>query len=91
MRQIMHELFDVEPAKVQLDAKLIDDLGLDSIDALDLVARLEQLTHEHLSEETLRSLRTVDDVLTVIQGMLDKIPEAPEMPQPPEKEPERAR
>jgi acyl carrier protein len=66
----MNELFEVDPSTVTLQTKLIDDLGLDSIDAIDLAARLEELTQKRLSEESLRSLRTVGDVIDLIVAML---------------------
>jgi acyl carrier protein len=80
VRQTMHELFEVEPQSVKLDTKLIDDLGLDSIDAIDLAARLEELTHKRLVEEQLRGLRTVGDVVTLIADMLKAMPRVPEGP-----------
>jgi acyl carrier protein len=71
VRSTMHDLFEVDPAKVTLDTRLIDDLGLDSIDAIDLAARLEEVTRKRLTEESLRKLRTVRDVVDLIFGMLD--------------------
>jgi len=72
IKSTMNELFDVDPATVTLDTKLIDDLGLDSIDAIDLAARLEEVTQKRLTEESLRKLRTVRDVVDLIFGMLDE-------------------
>jgi acyl carrier protein len=71
----MLELFELPVERVQFETKLVDDLGLDSIDAIDLAARLEELTHRRLGEDQLRSLRTVDDVVTLIQNMLETAPE----------------
>jgi acyl carrier protein len=72
IKSTMNELFEVDPSTVTLDTKLIDDLGLDSIDAIDLAARLEEVTHKRLTEESLRKLRTVRDVVDLISGMLDE-------------------
>jgi acyl carrier protein len=72
IKSTMNELFDVDPGTVTLDTKLIDDLGLDSIDAIDLAARLEEVTQKRLTEESLRKLRTVRDVVDLIFGMLDE-------------------
>jgi acyl carrier protein len=72
VRAAMHEMFEIDPATVQLSTKLIDDLGLDSIDAIDLAARLEELTRMRLGEEQLRKLRTVEDVVTLIHASLPK-------------------
>jgi acyl carrier protein len=72
IKSTMEELFEVDPSTITLDTKLMDDLGLDSIDAIDLAARLEEVTRKRLSEESLRKLRTVRDVVELIHGMLEQ-------------------
>ena len=74
VRSTMQELFDVGPERIQLDTKLIEDLDLDSIDAIDLAARLEEITHTRLPEETLRGLRTVEDVVTLVYTTVNAEP-----------------
>jgi acyl carrier protein len=66
VRSTMQELFEVEADQIQPETKLIEDLELDSIDAIDLAARLEEITRHRLAEEELRTLRTVDDVVSLI-------------------------
>lgn len=57
------ELFDVPPEKVVPDARLYEDLDIDSIDAVDLVVQLQQLTRRRFKPEEFRSVRTVSDVV----------------------------
>lgn len=66
VRSTMQELFEVEADAIKPETKLIEDLQLDSIDAIDLAARLEEITRHRLGEEELRTLRTVDDVVNLI-------------------------
>lgn len=70
VQSTMQELFDVGPERIRMETRLVEDLDLDSIDAIDLAARLEELTRQRLPEETLRSLRTVEDVVTLIHSTL---------------------
>jgi len=70
IRTVMHEMFELDPASIQPGTNLIDDLGLDSIDAIDLAARLEELTGERLGEDALRKLRTVADVVDLVETTL---------------------
>jgi acyl carrier protein len=77
----MNELFELDAKTITLDTKLIEDLGLDSIDAIDLAARLEELTQKRLAEENLRSLRTVGDVVNLIVAMLAE-PDEAQAPEP---------
>jgi acyl carrier protein len=72
----MNDLFELDAKTITLETKLIEDLGLDSIDAIDLAARLEELTQRRLAEENLRSLRTVEDVVNLIVAMLSEPAEA---------------
>jgi acyl carrier protein len=70
VRSAMAELFELEPEAIQLDSHLIDDLDLDSIDAIDMAARLQQLTGRRVPEEALKSLRTVADVVELVHEQL---------------------
>jgi acyl carrier protein len=57
------ELFEVPPEKVVLEARLYEDLDIDSIDAVDLVVQLQQLMPRRFKPEEFRSVRTVGDVV----------------------------
>ena len=52
------------------ESHLIDDLDLDSIDAIDMTVRLEEKTGLSFKEEELKSLRTVGDVVDLIDARL---------------------
>lgn len=69
MREWMEELFEIAPEDVQLDANLASDLDVDSIDAIDLVVKIKELTGKQVNPEDFKSVRTVQDVVTVIQRM----------------------
>jgi acyl carrier protein len=56
---------DLHPA-----AHLIDDLDLDSIDAVDLAVSVERDLGLSLSEGDLKSIQTVQDVVDLIHGRL---------------------
>jgi acyl carrier protein len=70
VRSAMAELFELDPQAIQLDAHLIDDLDLDSIDAIDMAARLQQLTGRRVPEDALKSLRTIADVVELVHDQL---------------------
>lgn len=69
VRAALQEMFEVQPERVQLDSHLIDDLGLDSIDAIDMAVRLQELTRATVQEAELKALRTVRDVVALIERM----------------------
>lgn len=69
LREWMEDLFEISPEDVQLGANLATDLDVDSIDAIDLVVKIKELTGKQVNPEDFKSVRTVQDVVTVIQNM----------------------
>jgi acyl carrier protein len=70
IQQMMKELFELDPGRVQLDARLIEDLELDSLDAIDLAVKVEETTGLVFDEVRIRQLRTIKDVMVAIESML---------------------
>lgn len=62
----MVEQFDVPREKVVMEAKLFDDLELDSIDALDMVGLLEARLGVQVDEDEIKKIRTIADVVGYI-------------------------
>lgn len=69
LREWMEDLFEIEPDDIQLDSNLYSDLDVDSIDAIDLVVKIKELTGKQVQPEDFKNVRTVQDVVTVIQNM----------------------
>lgn len=70
LKTTLVEQFDLDPAKITPAASLQEDLDLDSIDAVDLVIKLQELTGRKVSPEDFRAVRTVGDVQHVIEKLL---------------------
>ena len=64
---LTHE-FEFSADDLVLETRLIDDLDLDSIDAVDMAVRLEEKTGFRFEEEELRSVETIQDVVDLIHG-----------------------
>ena len=67
--------FDVEEEDLKPEAKLADDLGLDSLDSIDLVVAIEKgfkVNGVKIAEQQARTLRTLNDIYTYIEGYLAK-------------------
>ncbi|WP_171500197.1 acyl carrier protein [Acinetobacter bereziniae] len=69
LREWMEELFEIEPEDIQLESNLYSDLDVDSIDAIDLVVKIKELTGKQVKPEDFKNVKTVQDVVTVIQNM----------------------
>ncbi len=62
-------MFEVEPNDVVMEAQLYDQLDIDSIDAVDLIARLSEITGIRVEPEQFKSVETVNDVVEVIYSL----------------------
>lgn len=60
------ELFELDPGRITLVARLNEDLEIDSIDAVDLLDRLRRQTGTKISAEDFRSVRTVGDMVDAV-------------------------
>jgi acyl carrier protein len=68
LRDVLAAEFEVEASLIVPEAHLFDDLDIDSIDAIDILARLRDFTGKALPAESLKSVRTVGDVLALVDG-----------------------
>lgn len=71
--QIMGEMFEIPLDKLTEDAKLFEELGLDSIDAVDLVVKVQELTGRRVDQADLRRVRSVGDVVNIVEAHLKKV------------------
>jgi len=70
IRTRIAEMCEVDEASIREESLLREDLDLDSIDAIDLAVRIQELTGARVQESALRSVRTVGDVVNLIEGVL---------------------
>jgi acyl carrier protein len=68
----LEELFEIDPQQVSPQARLSEDLDIDSIDAVDLVVELKSLTGKKIQPEDFKSVRSVQDVVDAIAKLLNK-------------------
>ena len=64
------ELFEVDEEAIIPEARLYQDLELDSIDAIDLVVHLQKLTGKKIKPEEFKSVRSVNDVVDAVERLL---------------------
>ncbi len=66
LKSILTELFEIPPESLTPEALLYEDLDLDSIDAIDLVVKLQDWTGKKVQPEDFKSARTVDDIVEAV-------------------------
>jgi acyl carrier protein len=70
IRTTLIENFEIPAERISMDAKLSDDLELDSIDAIDMAVQIQELTGARLEEDELRKLRTVRDTVELVARLI---------------------
>ena len=70
LRAIVAEALGVEPERIDEQALLADDLGIDPVDVIDLVTCIEARFGVSFPEGEIDALRTVEDLVIVTRALL---------------------
>lgn len=70
LQEYLVSLFDIPQEDITMDANLADDLDLDSIDAVDLMVKIQELTGEKIPAEEFKTVRTVSDVVDRVHALV---------------------
>jgi acyl carrier protein len=69
IKSILVDQFEVEESAVSLEADLFQELEIDSIDAVDLLVQLKELTGKRIPPEAFKDVRTIRDVLDALTAL----------------------
>ena len=72
---ILQERFEIDAARVTPEARLYDDLDIDSIDAVDLIVQLKPWVGKRLNADAFKSVRTVQDVVDALHQLVNDDPQ----------------
>ena len=72
VRKTLVELFDIAPEDITPEARLYEDLDIDSIDAVDMVVELKRFTGRRIDPDDFKSVRTVQDVLDAVDRLMQR-------------------
>jgi acyl carrier protein len=67
IREILMEQLDVEESIVTMEASILEDLGADSLDIVDLVMTLEDEFDMEIPDEEIETIKTVGDIVRFIE------------------------
>ncbi|MDD5410618.1 MAG: acyl carrier protein [Methylobacter sp.] len=71
IKEIMVEMFEMDEQAITLEARLYEDLDFDSIDAVDMIVRLKELTGKAVKPEDFKTARSIGDVVEAVYKMLN--------------------
>ena len=67
VRDILMDQLDAEESAITMEASIIDDLGADSLDVVDLVMTLEDEFDVEIPDEEIENIKTVGDIVRFIE------------------------
>ena len=71
LRAILAEQLTVSEDLITMDTDILDDLGVDSLDLVEVMMALEEEYNLVIVDEAVHELRTVGDVVKFIEEMVD--------------------
>jgi acyl carrier protein len=69
IRHILVDRFEVDESLISMDANLYEDLEIDSIDAVDLLVYLKEVTGKKIPPEHFKDVRTIEHVVDTILAL----------------------
>ena len=69
LKNILIDQFELDEASISPDANLYDELELDSIDAVDLLVQLKNITGKKISPDDFKDVRTINDVIDALTDL----------------------
>ncbi|HHU80282.1 MAG: acyl carrier protein [Bacilli bacterium] len=69
VKKLIVDELNVKEEKVQLDTHLVDDLGADSLDAVELIMAIEDEFDIEINDEVAQNMKTVRDIVTHLENL----------------------
>ncbi len=70
IQEMLAEALNLPVEKITADAKIVDDLGADSLDVVELLSRLEDEYGTTIPDEDVENLVTVGDVAAELEKLV---------------------
>ncbi len=65
IRTLVAEILEMDPPSIDGDAKFVEDLGVDSMLALEILAAIEKKYKTHIPEENLPKMTSLNETIRV--------------------------
>lgn len=72
IKDIMRDMFEIEAEAVTPAALLYEDLDFDSIDAVDMIVKLKEMTGKAVKPEDFKNARTINDVVEAVYRLINE-------------------
>ena len=72
LKEIIAEIAEKEPGEILPDASFVEDLGIDSMMALEILASIEKKFKVVMPEESLPKITTFNQTVSLVKDILTK-------------------
>ncbi len=66
---LLSEQLGIPQSKVTLESRIVEDLGADSLDVVELLMQLEDETGKSIPDDKVTTIKTVGDLVTVLETL----------------------
>lgn len=66
LKDVLVNEFDIDEESVTLDANIVTDLDLDSIDAVELIVKMKPYLNGKIEPDVFKNVKTVEDVIKIL-------------------------
>lgn len=70
VRDIISQELNIQKDKIKLESRLSEDLGLDSIDAVELIMKLEEDYNISISDDEIKNVKTVSELVDYVNKLV---------------------
>ncbi len=74
IKEILSRILETEPENIQPESRFVEDLGMDSMMALEIVASIEKRYKITIPEQDLPKFKTLKDILNLLDKYLNNTP-----------------
>lgn len=67
--EMLAEQLGIPQSKITLESRIVDDLGADSLDVVELLMQLEDATGKSVPDEEVTKIKTVGELVEVIENL----------------------
>ena len=71
LAEIIADVMNIDPRDIKMETSFADDLGADSLDVYQIIIGVEEELQYELDSALVEKVRTVGDVLELLEGHLD--------------------
>ena len=72
LRSILADQLGIDPADIRPESRIIEDLGADSLDVVEMLTEMESEYNIIITDERVRELTTVGEIAEFLEGLIKK-------------------